>query len=290
MDAFIIHSGDDRRTIDEKLSILKKTSHHFNPLALGNGGVFWKHAAKKKIKKAQMILFFVGEKSHTSENIDWEIKTAIKFRKPIYTIKLDDEFVLNSSLKITDAFSGEEDFYSKDMSFEEIKDVIKKYDDGDYKVFNQELDSMDKSILLEQYKIFLQTSEDLVARRQNVNNFYISINSALMATFGVIWALEILPFYKFAIGALLALVGMILSISWIKLLESYGNLNSSKMKIISYIEKQLPASLYDAEWAALSDKLNKKKYVSFTNSEKRVPILFIVVYVCISICGVVFLL
>ena len=290
MDVFIIHSGKDRATVDNKLSILKQQSHSFNPLALGNGGVFWKLDAKKKIKKAQMILFFVGESSHTSENIDWEIKTAIKFQKPIYTIKLDDSFILNRSLITPNAFSGEEEYYSKNTDFDGIIDEIKKHNAGDYKVFNQELDSMDKSILLEQYKIFLQTSEDLVARRQNVNNFYISINSALMATFGVIWALEILPFYKFVIGTLLALVGIILSFSWIKLLESYGNLNSSKMKIISYIEKQLPASLYDAEWAALSDKLNKKKYVSFTNSEKRVPVLFIIVYVCVAICGIAFLL
>jgi hypothetical protein len=191
-------------------------------------------------------------------------------------------------LKIADAFSGEEDFYSKDMSFEEIKDVIKKYDDGDYKVFNQELDSMDKSVLLEQYKIFLQTSEDLVARRQNVNNFYISINSALMATFGVIWALEILPFYKFAIGALLALVGMILSISWIKLLESYGNLNSSKMKILGMLEKKLSASLFDAEWEAMSSKYNKKKYVSFSERERQLPIIFNCMFIAVDvICAVI---
>jgi hypothetical protein len=101
--------------------------------------------------------------------------------------------------------------------------------------------------------------------------------------------LEILPIYKFLTGILLSIVGIILSVSWVKLLASYGDLNSSKMKIISYIEKQLPASLYDAEWAALSDKLNKRKYVSFTNSEKRVPVLFVAVYICVSICGIAFL-
>ena len=53
------------------------------------------------------------------------------------------------------------------------------------------------------------------------------------------------------------------------------------MKIISSIEKQLPANLYDAEWAALSDILNKKKYVSFTANEKRIPTLFLMVYTVI---------
>lgn len=316
MDVFIIHSGSDAEKVSEKLTQLRKSSHHFNPLLLASGEAakkkkkkkekkpnspeikakkkkfeipFWKIDARKKIKKAQMIVFFVGESSHTSENIDWEITTAIKFQKPIYTILLEDNFSLNKSLTIKDDFSGQEKNYDKSIDFDELSALIHKYENGDYKVFNQELGEIDKGILLEQYKLFLQTSEDLVLRRQNVNNFYISINSAIMAAFGIIWALEINPIYKFLVGILLSAVGIVLSFSWIKLLASYGDLNSSKMKIISYIERQLPASLYDAEWAALSDKLNKRKYVSFTNSEKRVPILFIAIYICVSVCGIAFL-
>ncbi len=63
--------------------------------------------------------------------------------------------------------------------------------------------------------------------------------------------------------------------------SDYGNLNSSKMKIISSIENKLPLSLYNAEWEALSDKLNKKKYVSFTKSEQVIPIVFIIINACI---------
>lgn len=319
MDVFVIHSGDDAEVVSEKLSELKKAIHSFNPLLLSSGkkakkqkktpkavenstsgnakkkkGGFdlglWKISAKRKIKKAQSVIFFVGRDSHESKNIDWEIKTARKFEKPIYTVRLDKKYKINESLIKIDDFSGEKSSYDVEFAFGDLISHIQKYENGNYKVFNQELESLDKTILLEQYKVFLQTSEDLVSRRQNVNNFYISINSALMAAFGIVWALEIAPIYKFFTGLLLATVGIILSVSWIKLLASYGDLNSSKMKIISYIERQLPASLYDAEWAALSDKLNKRKYVSFTNSEKRVPALFIAVYVCVAICGIAFLI
>ena len=82
-------------------------------------------------------------------------------------------------------------------------------------------------------------------------------------------------------GELFTVVGMVLSISWMQILISYGRLNSSKIKIICIIEKHLPASLYDAEWAALDNKLNKKKYISFTDSEKRVPTIFLVIYAVI---------
>lgn len=290
MDVFIIHSGCDKPKVDDIISNIKKTAFSFNALALKNGGKFWKSGAKKKIKKAQMVVFFVGETSHLSKNIDWEIQTAIKFKKPIYTVKLDESYLVNTSLQTVNAFSEASEHYNTDTTLDGIEKIIKDYDSGNYKVFNQSIESLDKEVLLEQYKLFLQTSEDLVSRRQNVNNFYISVNSALMGVWGMIWALNILPLYKFFIGLLISAIGIILSISWIKLLSSYGNLNGSKMKIISYIEKQLPVSLYDAEWAALSDRLNKKKYVSFTDSEKKIPILFIAVYICALACSITFIL
>lgn len=317
MDVFVIHSGIDADVVAEKLAYLKKESHGFNPLLLASGSSsknknkkcatknkpqkekskkksfeipLWKIDARKKIKKAQMIIFFVGKESHQSENIDWEIKTAIKYGKPIYTIMLEKSYKLNDSLTVKDDFSGQEKQYNKKIDFSHLKSLIKKYENGDYHVFNQNINDIDKNLLLEQYKVFLQTSEDLVARRQGVNNFYISINSAIIAAFGAFLTLEIPSVYKFFVSLSLSTVGIILSWSWSKLLVSYGDLNSSKMKIISYIEKQLPASLYDAEWAALSDKLNKRKYVSFTKSEKKVPALFILVYIFVAIFGIVFLL
>ena len=290
MNVFVIHSGADVDEVSEKISSLKKVSHSLNPLILANGNAFWKIDAAKKIKRSRMVVFFVGENSHTSPYIAWEIQTAIKYKKPVYTVYLKEENKPHPALALRDGFSGEERTYDKRMSFAELSELVESYEKGDYKIFNQDVESMDASILLEQYKIFLGTSEDLVSRRQNVNSFYISINSALVAAFSFLLAFDVAPLYKMLTSFMLAIVGIILSISWIKILVSYGDLNSSKMKIISCIEKHLPASLYDAEWAALSDKLNKRKYVSFTASEKKVPILFIVVYACIFLGSIALVL
>ena len=290
MNVFVIHSGADVDTVTKKISELKKLSHGFNPLILKNGNIFWKHDAAEKIKKSQMAVFFVGENSHSSPYIAWEIQTAIKYDKPIYSIKLDSSFESHPALTVRDSFSGSNKAYDKEVTFDELSDLVKNYETGDYKVFNFDADKIDPNILLEQYKIFLQTSEDLISRRQNVNSFYISINSALVTVFSFVLALDMPSVYKLLISSVLTLVGVILSASWIRMLVSYGDLNSSKMKIISCIEKQLPASLYDAEWAALSDKLNKRKYVSFTNSEKNIPVLFIFVYICILIGAYAFIL
>lgn len=286
MNVFVIHSGADYDATNGIISTLKKKVYSLNTLILKNGSCFWKIDASQKIKKAQMVLFVVGENSHKSPYIAWEIKEAIKFKKPIFILKLNEENQLHDALLVEDGFSKEKQNYGKVVTVEELSNVIKSYDAGDYGLFNGAPGELNQDALLEQYKLFLQTSEDLVSRRQNVNSFYISISSAIVAIMGFLFAMDLGRMSELIIGFAFCIVGIILSISWSKSLSCYGNLNSSKMKIISSIEKQLPLSLFDAEWAALSDKLNKKKYVSFTESEQTIPRLFGLLY-CIVIVFIV---
>ena len=283
MNVFVIHSGVDYSATNEVVASLKQRVYSLNTLILKNGTCFWKIDASKKIKKAQMVIFVVGENSHKSPYIAWEIKEAIKNGKPIYVLKLHKDNQLHDALYIDDDFTKEKINYGKVVSVEELSTVIKSYDLGDYGLFNASPTELNQEALLEQYKLFLQTSEDLVNRRQNVNSFYISISSALVAIMGILFALDFGQKARLIIGMVFCIIGIILSISWSKILSCYGNLNSSKMKIISSIEKQLPLSLFDAEWAALSDKLNKKKYISFTESEQVIPRLFGAVYFLVMI-------
>lgn len=288
MDVFVIHSTKDAEAVNANVSKAKREIYSLNALVLKNGNCFWKIEAASKIKKAQMVIFFVGANSHSSPYIAWELEKAMKHNKPIYTVFLDPNNQNHQVLKRTDKFSGEEVNYDISVTMDELIGVIKSHENGDYKIFNQDVEKMDTNILFEQYKMFLQTSESLVERRQSVNSFYISVNSAFVALFGSLLAISIDLKYKLILSIVFAAVGIVLSVSWIKILISYGNLNSSKMTIIRSIEKQLPASLYDAEWQALSDQLNKKKYVSFTNNEKKIPLIFIIIYV--SIAAIVFLM
>lgn len=283
MDIFVIHSNADKTEVNDIIAKIKRESYSFNPLVLNNGGVFWKLEAADKIKRSQSVIFVVGEKSHESKYIGWEIRTAIKYGKPIYTIFLDGAYEPHPELLLHDKFSNDEYRYDTSVTADELGEMFKKHENGDYRIFNQSFEEMDKGMLFEQYKLFLKTSEDLVARRQNVNSFYISVSSAIVAIFGAVMAIEIDFVYKLFLTLLFAGVGLVLATSWIKILISYGNLNSSKMTIIRSIEKQLPASLYDAEWQALSDQLNKSKYVSFTQNEARIPWIFIAIYVSAAI-------
>lgn len=283
MNVFVIHSGTDYEVTNRLIASLKQKEYSLNTLILKKGNNFWKIDAAKKIKKSQMVLFVVGENSHESPYIAWEIKEAIKHKKPIYILKLNDENQLHNALLVNDDFTKEKVNYGKIVSEEEVIAIIKGYNTADYGLFNPNANECNQAALLEQYKLFLKTSEDLVNRRQNVNSFYISISSALVALMGFLFALDLGEFARLIIGIVFGLIGIVLSISWSRILSCYGNLNNSKMKIISSIEKHLPLSLFDAEWAALADTLNKKKYISFTESEQIIPRLFGVLYACVIV-------
>lgn len=288
MRVFVIHSGSDRNSVKEKIDIIgqKTTSSEF--LMLKNGGRLWKFDAKRMIKRAQLVLVFVGEKTSESANVAWEIKTAQKTKKEILTVLLNERNQLPPAIFTDNKFTRDKELTSEIKNVEEVINIVNAYSNGNYALFNATPDEIDNTTLLEQYKVFLQTSETLVSRRQDVNNFYISVNSALVAIFSVISAIGQNTLMKCFMGIIFSGVGVIICSSWIRILNSYGTLNASKMKIISLIEKQLPASLYDAEWRAQSDKLNSKPYVSFTECESRIPKIFIFVYIILALFVIAF--
>ena len=281
MDIFVIHSGCDKQYAMEKISEeIEKDEPRANILILQNGGPFWKWEAYRLLKKSQMVLFFVGENSYASKNISWELKCALRCNKPILYYKIKPENRLNQCLYGVDRFSKKRtELAEKAPTLKDVKEKVRRYEDGEYSIFTGDIRTMDRSELIEQYKVFLETSESLIARRQTVSSFYVSANTALITIIGALIAVLDKTNERVVMLILISLVGIILSASWNRILSAYGMLNGSKMKVISMIEKELPATLYDTEWDVMSDRLNGQKYVSFTDSEKKAPRAFILLYI-----------
>ena len=288
MNIYVVHSGSDKDKVLETITQLENLEPHANILMLKNGGILWKIEARHLLNKAQMVLFIVGKNSHASKNIDWELKSAIRLNKLILFYKLEDGNKLNDCLFGLDRFSGKETLLAeKADTVDAIARRISKYENSEYLIFNNVIEKIDRTELLEQYKVFLETSESLIARRQTVNSFYVSANTALITITGGLIAVFRETSERAILFVLISIVGIVLSVSWIRILSAYGILNGSKMKVISMIERELPASLYDTEWKVMSDRLNSKKYISFTESEKKAPKAFIVLYALIIIAAVV---
>lgn len=137
--------------------------------------------------------------------------------------------------------------------------------------------------LLEQYKLYVEMADRISQRRAMSNTYFVTINSLILTIFSAIASLDTFEISRKWI-LVVAATGILISITWWWIIRSYRLLNSGKFKVIHEIEKLLPISPYDAEWTAVGRGKDCSKYLPLTHIEQWVPILFIIVYVGITIC------
>ena len=250
----------------------------------------WHKDAIEMMKIADIIVYAVSPNSSTNKNVNWELNKALKLNKHIVYLPMEAGlapqnpclFTINPYTKETVCLA--EKLETQEDLFRYIQDFNS---DAHIRLFNE---NVDPDVLMKQYGYFLETTENLVTRRQNVNSFYISANTALISVAGTIFALgsdaELLS--KLIVIFALSIPGILLNISWHRMLQSYYINNQGKIKILSMIEKQLAVSLYDAEWRAMKNKFSKKKYISFTDNEKRLPVVFSGFFGVIGLLSLVF--
>lgn len=131
---------------------------------------------------------------------------------------------------------------------------------------------------MELYKLMVSSSENLVARRQAVNTFFLTINSAILTTGGLLISNQTSMELR-SIGIIvLGITGAILSLAWKSLIRSFGQLNKGKFAVINRIEQIFPAAIYIAEWKALDEGRDPRKYRSFSSREVWAPWTFFAIY------------
>ncbi|HAR95293.1 MAG TPA: hypothetical protein DCR97_04940 [Deltaproteobacteria bacterium] len=140
-------------------------------------------------------------------------------------------------------------------------------------------DNVETQQAFDLYKIMVERSEALVARRQNVNTFFLTMNGALLTASGLIVQgsggsrLAALGIF------VLAVAGAVLCGAWRSLITSFGQLNRGKFHVINAIERYLKASIYAAEWEALGRGEDPKVYRSFTSREIWVPNALLILHI-----------
>lgn len=131
--------------------------------------------------------------------------------------------------------------------------------------------------LLEQYKIYIDSTEKISDRRHKTNEFFLGLNTALVAFLGFITTKIPQSETNFILTAS-TIAGIIICYLWFRIIISYKGLNSAKFKVIHAIESRLPLALYDTEWEMLNRGKNKKVYWPFSHIELNVPKIFILIY------------
>jgi hypothetical protein len=136
--------------------------------------------------------------------------------------------------------------------------------------------------LLEQYKLYVQMADKISDRRQLANNFFLTLNTALVA--GLAGLISQRPAWlPTIVDMAVCLSGLILCFTWHRMICSYRDLNSGKFKVIHEMEKRLPLRPYDAEWTMLGEGKLSQLYLPFSHIERWIPVGFGTLYLAMGI-------
>ena len=257
----------------------------------------WKRIAKKKIINCDYVCYFFNGDMFLKKNnnILWEYKTAQKYHKKVIFINAND-----NEKPIEELLQGEnkylfEKLFNTSFSERKLEANIKEFDstkemlvknslwDADNEVVHENMNKNDNfyNILLQQYKIMVETSESLIERRQKTSNVYIGIITALLSLVGSSFAFA----NKVVTGIIFIVVGIltiILSFNWEAMLVNYNKNNEGKFAVINAIEKRLPANLFDAEYT-----YNKLKSItSYSEREKTMTKIFKIFGSVVALAGI----
>ena len=93
---------------------------------------------------------------------------------------------------------------------------------------------------IEQYKLFVQSAENVSDRRVRINRYQTSLNLGIIALHGLAPSFIPHPVVPFLIAG----AGIAMSINWFLTLRSFRQTNRAKFRIIHSMERQLPRRLF----------------------------------------------
>jgi hypothetical protein len=251
MQIFLVHRFNSRRDATRRLKAIADNAHIcLRPIILdSSAGEEWKGTALSGIGDCEAVVVYDLAACMESENAAWEIAKAEELKKPI--VVLDP----------------------KDLSDEELHKLYSLYhDDEEFNSYFQEKGKDTETL----YKMMVDSSEQLIERRQKMNAFFITAMGALLALAGALTKFGTVqsPTVSFVVMAAFGVIGLLLCNSWSNLIDNYGKLNAAKYRVILKLEKSLSAQMFSAEWAALGKGRRPQKYKSFTSTENLVPLWF----------------
>ena len=132
--------------------------------------------------------------------------------------------------------------------------------------------------LLEQYKLYVQSAENVSARRLASSRYLLTLNAALVALYG----LQSTGFAENWWTLLIPVLGIPVSLLWYLIVKSHADLNRIKFDVIYELEEHLPVGLYKYEWR-LAEEGRGKAYRAVTRIERWIPILFATLHVVLSL-------
>ncbi|HEX2132450.1 MAG TPA: hypothetical protein VHH15_12920 [Actinophytocola sp.] len=135
-----------------------------------------------------------------------------------------------------------------------------------------------QAAVLEQYKLCVEMADRVSARRNAANTYFLTLNTALTAVLGGVAGGRLLdtPGWLVVAGLIVLLAQCA---AWWTIVRSYRLLNGAKFAVIGAFEERLPAYAYSrAEWRALGEGRDWRRYLPLSHIEQWVPVTFAVAY------------
>ena len=226
-----------------------------------------------------MVVFFdclEKNSNHSLKHIKWELKWAEKYKKRIIVFKKNATFSagiykkdysdmdINRLRYKTKSIEEAVKFFEAETQWSVEKNLLQsELENG------RNISTENKQLLLDQYRIMIETSEKLMERRQAVGNLYTTICTALLAFIGASFGFGNLLVSAFA-SFISGLIIVVLCFNWRSSLNAHELNNTGKFAVINQIEKYLPADMFECEYRY--NTLNGIR--SYSAREKMLPIIF----------------
>jgi len=124
--------------------------------------------------------------------------------------------------------------------------------------------------LLEQYKLYVESSQKVTDRRITTGNYLLTVNSFLLTVFGVAASQHLGGLWL----AIVPVAGLLVSFTWYSLVVFYRNLGARKYKVVHQLESFLPVAPFLCEWRARDERGRR----GVTHLERLIPLTFAAIY------------
>ncbi|MCI0363061.1 MAG: hypothetical protein L0219_04220 [Phycisphaerales bacterium] len=137
-----------------------------------------------------------------------------------------------------------------------------------------------KADLFAQYTHYVESAEKISERRVVANNYLLTVNALLVTLYGVIAASKYHTYWTI----LVPVAGLLVAVTWHRIITSYRGLNTVKFKVIHELEQHMPAAIYDYEWDT-AQRGKGKVYHPLSHLEQWIPLVFIILYIVLAVVG-----
>lgn len=134
-----------------------------------------------------------------------------------------------------------------------------------------QINDVDKETLIQQWQTCVDMANSISQRRDTMNNLFVTLNLAVVATITIVWDLK---------SMLISCVGIVICCVWWRFITYFKHLNQAKFFVISELEQNMKIKPFTVEWEILC---KNNKFVEGTKLERIFPVAFGLAYVAVIV-------